>query len=327
MAPLLFADISLVSPLSYLRCFCSSSSVLFSMAPSIGSQEAKTICVMDASSRIGAALVDRLLRRGYTIHAAAFGRGDEGKAASWSESKRVRIFRSDPLDYHSIADAVRGCSGVFYSFDTDSYDEFMVEVEVRAAHNVLEACAQADTVERVVFTSSVTAVIWKENRKLAEDVDERDWSEPNFCRKFKLWHALAKTLSEKTAWALAMDRSVNMVSVNSGLLIETELSPSNSYLKGAPEMYEDGVLVTVELKLLIDAHICIFESADAFGRYLCFNHAICRPEDAVKLAQMLSPLAPSPPPSDELRVIQERIRSKKLNKLMLEFGDELQVAE
>lgn len=48
--------------------------------------------------------------------------GDQGKAASWSESKRVRVFRSDPLDYHSIADAVRGCSGVFYSFDTDSYD-------------------------------------------------------------------------------------------------------------------------------------------------------------------------------------------------------------
>ncbi|XP_020588690.1 cinnamoyl-CoA reductase-like SNL6 [Phalaenopsis equestris] len=290
-------------------------------------QTGKKVCVMDASSRIGAGLVDRLLRRGYTIHAAVFGRGDGWKEGSWSESEMVRVFRSDPLDYHSIADAVRGCSGVFYTFDGVSYDEFMVEVEVRAAHNVLEACAQAETVERVVFTSSVTAIIWKENRKLAEDVDERDWSEPSFCRKFKLWHALSKTLSEKTAWALAMDRGVNMVVVNSGLLVESELSPSNPYLKGAPEMYEDGVLVTVELKLLIDAHICIFESTDAFGRYMCFNHAICRPEDAVKLAQMLSPSTPNPPPSDELRVIQERIHSKKLNKLMLEFGDGLRVEE
>lgn len=64
--------------------------------------------------------------------------------------------------------------------------ELMVEVEVRAAHNVVEACAQVDTIERVVFTSSVTAVVWKENRKLAADVDEREWSEPNFCRKFKV---------------------------------------------------------------------------------------------------------------------------------------------
>ena len=57
---------------------------------------------------------------------------------------------------------------------------------MRAAHNVLEACAQTETIERVVFTSSVTAVVWKENRKLGVDLDERDWSEPNFCRKFKV---------------------------------------------------------------------------------------------------------------------------------------------
>jgi nucleoside-diphosphate-sugar epimerase len=62
----------------------------------------------------------------------------------------------------------------------------MVEVEVRAAQNVIEACAQVETIERVVFTSSVTAVVWKENRKSASIFDERDWSEPNFCRKYKV---------------------------------------------------------------------------------------------------------------------------------------------
>lgn len=64
--------------------------------------------------------------------------------------------------------------------------EFLVEVEVRSAHNVLEACAQVETMERAVFTSSVTAVVWKENRKAAADFDEREWSEPNFCRKYKV---------------------------------------------------------------------------------------------------------------------------------------------
>lgn len=62
----------------------------------------------------------------------------------------------------------------------------MVEVEVRAAHNVLEACAQTDTIEKVVFTSSITAVIWRENRNWMPDLDERNWSEPNFCKKFKV---------------------------------------------------------------------------------------------------------------------------------------------
>lgn len=51
---------------------------------------------------------------------------------------------------------------------------------------MLEACAQTETMERVVFTSSVTAVVWKEKRDLDTDVDERNWSDPEFCRKFKV---------------------------------------------------------------------------------------------------------------------------------------------
>jgi hypothetical protein len=62
----------------------------------------------------------------------------------------------------------------------------MVEVEVRAAQNVLEACAQTDAMERVVFTSSVTAVIWKDDHKLVDAFDERNWSDLNFCRNKKV---------------------------------------------------------------------------------------------------------------------------------------------
>lgn len=87
-----------------------------------------------------------------------------------------------------------------------------------------------------------------------------------------------------------------MVAVNAGLILAgPELSPSHPYLKGAPQMYDEGVLVAVKLKFLVDAHISIFESPDAYGRYLCFNRTICRPDDAVELAQMLSP-GPTPPP-------------------------------
>lgn len=64
--------------------------------------------------------------------------------------------------------------------------EYMAEIEVRAAHNVLEACARTKTIEKVVFTSSITAVIWSENRKSAPDFSERNWSDPIFCKKFKV---------------------------------------------------------------------------------------------------------------------------------------------
>ena len=70
------------------------------------------------------------------------------------------------------------------------------------------------------------------------------------------WHALAKTLSEKTAWALAMDRGVDMVAINAGMLLAAPgpglglgLTAAHPYLKGAPDMYDGGILATVDVRL------------------------------------------------------------------------------
>ncbi|XP_040985888.1 cinnamoyl-CoA reductase-like SNL6 [Juglans microcarpa x Juglans regia] len=289
-----------------------------------------TVCVINASGHLGSALVERLLLRGYTVHAAVQHDDEQMQFNGLScENKKLKIFRSDPFDYHSITDALKGCSGLFYAFeppqDQPIYDEFMVEVEVRAAHNVLEACAQTETIDRVVFTSSVTAVVWRDDRKsTASELDETHWSDVNFCRKYKLWHGLSKTLAEKTAWALAMDRGVNMVSVNAALMMGgPDVSITHPYLKGAAEMYEDGVLLTVDMNFLVDAHICVFENISSYGRYLCFNHVVNRHEDALKLAQVLTTpsAAPMLPQSYEqdMRIIQQRISNKKLNQLMVDF--------
>ncbi|KAI8565272.1 hypothetical protein RHMOL_Rhmol03G0246000 [Rhododendron molle] len=309
----------------------------------------KRVCVMGASGPLGSALVQRLLQRGYAVHAAALrhyppnthvhvsGGVDclEGVLSSCDhekKNKRLRAFDTDPLDYHSILDALKGCSGLFYCFDPPSdrptYDELMAEVEVRAAHNVLEACAQTSTVDKVVFTSSATAVIWRDGRNTMPDMDERNWSDISFCKKYKLWHGLSKTLAEKAAWALAMDRGLNMVSVNGGLLVGSSpqghqlMTVDNPYLKGAAEMYEDGVFVTVDLGFLVAAHICVYEDVSSYGRYLCFNQVIDSNTAALKLAHMLfpsSPSSPSPQSLEEERVYQQRISNKKLNKLMVDF--------
>ncbi|KAG6505855.1 hypothetical protein ZIOFF_038221 [Zingiber officinale] len=331
------------------------------MAPAFVHRDRNAVCVMDASSRLGVSLVIRLLQRGYTVHAAAYSRGKHRVSLErlLAENRRLRLFDADPFDYHSIVEAVRGCSGLFYAFDPpqeEPYDDLVVDVEVRAAHNAVEACAQVETMERVIFTSSVTAVVWQEHRELAVEFDEREWSEPSFCRKNKntasinvaadncltkmlfairqLWHAVAKTLAEKTAWALAMDRGVDMISINAGLVMVPELSANSSYLKGAMEMYNAGVLVTVDVDFLVDAHVAVYESAEAYGRYLCFNNVIRRPPDATKLAEMLSPDVVHPPawlallPTlYELKVEEQHIQNKKLNKVLMDFDPGRQVDE
>lgn len=298
----------------------------------------KTVCVMDASGRLGSSLVHRLLHRGYTVHAALHSHGEimlqavEELGLPASNTKKLKMLRSDLWDYHSIIEALKGCSALFYCFeppsDHPSYDEYMAEVEVRAAHNVLEACAQTESIQKVVFTSSVTALIWRDDlTSTSSDFDETYWTDINFCKKFKLWHGLSKTLAEKTAWALAKDRGLNMVSINGGLLMAPHLTITNPYLKGAAEMYENGVLVTVDLKYLVDAHICVLEDTSAFGRYLCFDCVINCNQDALELARMLLPTSQSPSPLsfDDTTVYQQRISNKKLNKLMVDFDTSLQL--
>lgn len=68
-----------------------------------------------------------------------------------------------------------------------------------------------------------------------------------------------------------------------------DLTINNPYLKGAAEMYEDGLLVTVDLKFMVDAHICVFEDISSYGRYLCFNNIINCHKEALRLAHMLLP--------------------------------------
>lgn len=49
------------------------------------------------------------------------------------DHKKLRIFHSDHLDYHSIMDALKGCSGLFYCFeppsDQPTYDVCMPHLQ------------------------------------------------------------------------------------------------------------------------------------------------------------------------------------------------------
>ncbi|KAF3487061.1 hypothetical protein F2Q69_00057728 [Brassica cretica] len=142
---------------------------------------------------------------------------------------------------------------------------------------------------------------------------------------YDLWHALAKMLSEKAAWALAMDRRLNMVSINPGLIVGPSVAqynprPTMSYLKGAAQMYENGVLAYVDVKFLADVHIRAYEDVSACGRYFCFSQIVNTEEEALKLVESLSPLIPMPPRYESVmqgsEVYEERLRNNKLSKLV-----------
>ncbi|GKV18146.1 hypothetical protein SLEP1_g28568 [Rubroshorea leprosula] len=294
-------------------------------------QEKPTVCVLDASTYVGFWILKGLLSRGYTVHAAIQKKRGESEVEKKIKEMETTVegklvaFTVDILDYHSILVALRGCSALFCCLDSsDGYDDETVDLEVRGAINVVEACAQTYSMHKIVFSSSLTAAIWKENIGSTKDVDERCWSDQEFCRKKKLWNALTKTLSEKAAWALAMDRMLNMVSINAGLVLGPGVAQQNpgsimSYLKGAAQMYENGVLASVDVSFLADVHIRAFEDPSTTGRYFCFNQIVKTEEETITLAKSLSPLLSLPPRYEYQggeEVYADRLRTTKLNKLI-----------
>jgi nucleoside-diphosphate-sugar epimerase len=62
----------------------------------------------------------------------------------------------------------------------------MVEPAVRGTEYVINAAADAGTVHRVVFTSSIGAVTMDPNRGPDVVVDESCWSDLEFCKKTKV---------------------------------------------------------------------------------------------------------------------------------------------
>ncbi|KAG8367654.1 hypothetical protein BUALT_Bualt16G0095400 [Buddleja alternifolia] len=121
-----------------------------------------------------------------------------------------------------------------------------------------------------------------------------------------------------------MDRMLDMVSINAGLVIGPDVAQQNphvtiSYLQGAEQMCVNGVLAYVDVNFLAEVQIRAFEDSSTSGRYLCFDHIVNSDVENLKLAQCLSPLISIPISrydSQEGEIYAERLKSKKLSKLI-----------
>ena len=60
-------------------------------------------------------------------------------------------------------------------------------------------------------------------------------------------------------------------------------------------MYENGVLAVVDVNFVADVNVRAFEDRSSCGRYFCFDRMVNTEQEAVKLAESLSPLISLPP--------------------------------
>ncbi|KAI7741142.1 hypothetical protein M8C21_021157, partial [Ambrosia artemisiifolia] len=269
------------------------------------------VCVTSGVSFVGIAIVKQLLIRGYAVRIVVDNQEDivrlrEIENAGEIESSRATsnnllgVVVAKFNDRQSLIEAFDGCCAVFHTSafidpsGLSGYSKSMAEIEARAAENVAEACAATPSVRNYVFTSSLLACIWRDgsNDSLAPVVDHNSWSDESFCSSKKLWCALGKLKAERVSWRIAEEKGLKLATLCSGLITGpryycTNPSSTIAYLKGGQDMYAHGLLATVDVNKLADAHVKVYEEMHktSGGRYVCFDNVIGSPDEVQRLEQ------------------------------------------
>lgn len=292
----------------------------------------QTVCVTGAGGFIASWIVKFLLEKGYTVKGTVRNPDDPKNAhlrGLERAKERLILCRADLLDYQGLKEAINGCDGVFHTASPVTDDpEKMVEPAVNGTKNVIMAAAEAK-VRRVVFTSSIGTVYMNPNRSPDVVVDESCWSDLEFCKNTNNWYCYGKTVAEQDAWDIAREKEVDLVVVNPVLVLGPLLQPTVNasiahvvkYLTGSAKTYVNSCQVYVDVRDAALAHILVFESPSASGRYICAESALHRGE-LVEILAKLFPEYPVPTKcSDEKnpRAKPYKFTNKKIKELGLDL--------
>ncbi|KAL5219038.1 hypothetical protein ABZP36_019722 [Zizania latifolia] len=301
----------------------------------------ETVLVTGASGFIGSWLVRLLLDRGYTIHAAVLNPDDKAETdhlldlAAGAGEGRLRIFPGDLLDGAALLAATRGCTGVFHLASPCTVDrvldpqrQLMVPA-VEGTLNVLRAAKDAGGVRRVVVTSSISSIVPNPGWPAGEVLDERSWTDIDYCEKNGVWYPASKTLAEKAAWKFAEENGLDVVVVNPGTVMGPVIPPRVNasmailvrLLEGCTEEYADFYMGPVHVEDVALAHILLLENQSASGRHLCVESIAHWSDFASKVAELYPNYeVPKFPKDTQPGMVRAEAASKKLIALGLQFS-------
>ncbi|KAL5709403.1 hypothetical protein ACHQM5_020099 [Ranunculus cassubicifolius] len=265
----------------------------------------KLVCVTGASGFIASWLVKLLLQRGYTVNASVRDPNDRRKTEHLRSlagaDDRLNLFKANLLEEGSFDEIVDGCDGVFHTASpffhnvTDPQVE-LIDPAVKGTLNVLESCAKASSVKKVVLTSSIAAVAYNERPRTPEVVIDETWyTNADMCRESKAWYTVSKTLAEEAAWKFVMEHGLELCTINPAMVVGPLLQPTLNTsaqsvlnLINGSETYPNQTFGWVDVRDVASAHIYAFEIPSAKGRYLLVDD-VAHYSDVVKILGKLYP--------------------------------------
>ncbi|KAI4313932.1 hypothetical protein L6164_026874 [Bauhinia variegata] len=243
-------------------------------------------CVTGGTGFIAAYLVKALLEKGHTVRTTVRNPVDVEKVGFLWElngaKERLKILKADLLEEGSFDEAVHGVDGVFHTASPvivpydDNIQATLIDPCVKGTLNVLNSCVKAD-VKRVVLTASCSTIRYRYDVQQLCPLDESHWSDPEYCKRYRLWYAYAKTTAEREAWQVAKETGLDLVVVNPSFVVGPLLAPQPtstllmilSIVKGFVEEYPNTTVGFVHIDDVIAAHILAMEEAKASGRLIC----------------------------------------------------------
>ncbi|GLJ49835.1 hypothetical protein SUGI_1058910 [Cryptomeria japonica] len=297
----------------------------------------KLVCVTGASGFIASWLVKLLLDRGYVVRATVRDLGNPDKTKHLSElegaSERLQLVKADLLDVGSFDAAVDSCEGVFHTASPfyhavkDPQAE-LLDPAVKGTINVLEACAKTPSVKRVVITSSMAAVAYNRRPRGPDTVVDETWfSDVDYSREQQNWYQLSKTLAEETAWKMAKDKQLDIVTINPAMVIGPLLQPTLNTSCAAILQLMNGASTFPNLAFgwvgvvdVAEAHILAFEVPSANGRYLLVDRVVHHSEIVTILGKLYPGCSlPTKCVDDKPFVPTYKVSKEKAEKLGVKF--------
>ncbi|KAG4168865.1 hypothetical protein ERO13_A12G051501v2 [Gossypium hirsutum] len=194
-------------------------------------------CVTGGTGFIAAYLVKSLLEKGCFVRTTVQDPGDAEKVGFLMElagaKERLKIMKADLTEDGSFDEAIQGVVGVFHTASPVlvPYDQniqaTLIDPCIKGTLNVLRSCSKASSVKRVVLTSSCSSIRYRFDVKKQQitSLDESHWSDTEYCKRYNLFYAYAKTVAEKEAWRVAKETGMDLVVVNPSFVVGPLLAP------------------------------------------------------------------------------------------------------